>query len=82
MILSALAEVSEALVELRRVELVVEQLLDAPGNARALPLARALLALAKLRADDAEIDLHRAIDAHANARAARRLNTEMVHDDG
>lgn len=75
---AALAEVTDSIVELRRVELVVERLLVPPRDARALAMALALLALAKARADDAEIDLRRAVDAHTNAQARRALSTEMV----
>lgn len=75
---AALTEVTDSIVELRRVEFVVERLLAPPRDARSLAMALALLALAKARADDAEIDLRRAVDAHTNERARRALSTEMV----
>lgn len=75
-VLLALAEVTRALEHLRMCELAAERCLDA-GSAM-LPLAAGLLMMAKASADEAEVELHRAIDEHTRAHARRDVEMEIA----
>lgn len=74
----AVAELCDAIADLRRVELIVERLVCHRPPPRELVLARALLALAKLRADDAEVECYRAIDSATAERAERFIVSELL----
>lgn len=75
-VLEALSGVTGALEDLRRAELMAEKLLDEKSSA--LPLACALLQMAKAAADDAEAELAAAMDEHTDAFRRRTVTMEMV----